>query len=63
MGMAGSLLTRGGGSDFEVLFTLGVAEAALGHELGAKRHLRAALAIESTNPFVLAALAELESGQ
>lgn len=60
MNLAGSLLTRGGSGDFEVLFTLGMAEAALGYELQAKRHLRAALEVEPTNPFALEALASLE---
>jgi len=59
--LAGSLLARGGAGDFEVLFTLGVSEAELGYDLAARRDLKAALEIEPTNPFALAALAELAS--
>jgi len=60
MNMAGSLLGRGGANDFEINYTLGVAEAALGFDMAAKRHLKAALLVETTNPFALEALAALE---
>ncbi len=58
--LARPLLSKGGDRDYEVLFTLGLAEARLGQTILAKRHLRDALAIEPTNPFALEALAELD---
>jgi tetratricopeptide (TPR) repeat protein len=60
MNMAGGLLGRGGANDFEINYTLGLAEAALGYERAARRHLKVALSIETTNHFVLEALAALE---
>lgn len=63
MNMAGSLLGQGGENDFEINYTLGVAEAALGHDLAARRHLKAALRVESTNPFALGALRALDEAQ
>ena len=58
--LAGSLLSRGGEGDFEVHYTLGLASSRLGYEAQARLHLRAALDVEPTNPFALAAFAELE---
>ena len=58
--LASGLLGRGGDGDFEVLFTLGVAEAKLGYEIQARRHLKAALRVEPTNPFALDALSSLD---
>jgi tetratricopeptide (TPR) repeat protein len=57
--LAASRLGRGGEQDFEVLFTLGVAEAELGYELQARRHLEAALELQPADPLALAALDKL----
>lgn len=58
--LASGLLSRGGSKDFEVMYTLGLAEAALGYSFQARQHLRTALKIEPGNPLVEAALAELD---
>ena len=58
--LASGLLPRGGSKDFEVMYTLGVAEAALGYSFQARQHLRAALKLEPGNPMAAAALAELD---
>ena len=42
------------------MYTLGVAEAALGYSFQARQHLRAALKLEPGNPMAAAALAELD---
>lgn len=54
--LAGGLLGRGGAGDFEVLYTLGLAEAELGLDVMARMHLRQALEIDATNKDVRAAL-------
>jgi len=54
--LAGNLLGRGGSGDFEVLYTLGLAEAELGMDVMARMHLRQALLLDSTNADVRAAL-------
>ena len=63
LALAGGLLTQGGGEDFEVLFTVGLAELRLGYLTQADLHLRAALAIEPTNPFALEAMDELRAAK
>lgn len=58
--LATGLLDKGGAADFEVRYSLGVALAALGNEVAARMHLRAALEIEAGNLAAEAALAALE---
>lgn len=57
------LLGNGGERDFDVLFSLGLAEASLGLNLAAKRHFVSALGIEPTNSRAKAELEKLSGGR